>query len=146
MYEGKNAPRRQVREHNLWYRSTSIFVIDEKHRFCVNKRSFRKDYCPGWIDLAFGGLVGAEEMKNIDAAALREAQEEMGLPNIQNLRLPGGAQDLSPKFAFKHIYEDKSTSAWCYIYYVPWHSIFNTTSPIKPQESEIDLVLWLTPE
>ena len=38
-----------------------------------------KDYCPGWLDTAFGGIVSAEEMLDIDLAAKREAEEEMGI-------------------------------------------------------------------
>ena len=72
-FTGQVVTRQEMRQHNLLHRSTSIFVYDEDYRFCINKRSRRKDYCPGWLDLAFGGIVGVEEMKDIDKAALREA-------------------------------------------------------------------------
>jgi len=45
-------------------------VINSKKEFIVQKRSMLKDYCPGYLDLAAGGVVGAEE--NEDENALRE--------------------------------------------------------------------------
>ena len=68
-----------MRRFGKWHRSTSIFVINEHLQFCLNKRSSAKDYCPGWLDTAFGGIVSASEMDDVDGAALREAEEEMGI-------------------------------------------------------------------
>ena len=138
-----------MRQGNLWHRSTTIFVIDEKHRFCVSKRSKEKDYCPGWLDLAFGGLVNAEEMDNMDLSALREAEEEMGIDGLNKLKIPGGQrhQTLMPKFVFKDKFVDSHINGWSYVYYIPWHSSMPSNGiSIKPQQSEIDLVMWLTPE
>ena len=138
-----------MREHNLWHRSTTIFVIDEHQRFCINKRSHSKDYCPGWLDTGFGGVVGAQEMDDVDSAALREAEEEMGIKGLNKIKLPSGAagQTLAPKFVFKHKFEDAGSRAWVYCYYIAWHTALKDLgTPIKPQESEIDLVLWQTPE
>ena len=39
----------------------------------------KKDYCPGFFDLATGGVVGAGE--DDDLSAVREVQEELGVPN-----------------------------------------------------------------
>ena len=79
---GEIVTRAEMRKHNLWHRSTSIFVINEFQQFLLNKRSMNKDYCPGWLDTAFGGIISAHEMKNPDLAALREAEEEMGVPGL----------------------------------------------------------------
>ena len=82
-----------------------------------------KDYCPGWLDTAFGGIVSADEMNFVDLAAKREAEEEMGIPNIDKIKLPGGTrQTLEPKFVFKHKFEDDNSRAWVYTYYIPWHT------------------------
>jgi 8-oxo-dGTP pyrophosphatase MutT (NUDIX family) len=78
-----------MRRFNMWHRSTSIFVIDEHHKFCINKRSKNKDYFPGYLDLAFGGIVSASEIDNVDLAALREAEEEMGIKDLETLKVPG---------------------------------------------------------
>ena len=68
------------REENLWHRSTSIFVINQTKKFIVQKRSLQKDYCPGFIDLAAGGVIGADDMDE-DLSAAREVEEELGIPN-----------------------------------------------------------------
>jgi 8-oxo-dGTP pyrophosphatase MutT (NUDIX family) len=44
----------------------------------VQKRSMQKDYCPGYIDLAAGGVVGMEDT-DVDESAKREVQEELGV-------------------------------------------------------------------
>ena len=121
-----------MREHNLWHRSTSIFIIDEFQRICVNKRSKKKDYYPSYLDPAFGGVVGAEEMDTVDLAALREAQEEMGITNLSQLKVPGGHQSLAPKFVFKHKFQNEVSNAWVYTYYIPWHTALKNSVPIKP--------------
>ena len=39
----------------------------------------QKDYCPGFIDLAAGGVVGMAE-PDVDMSAAREVEEELGIP------------------------------------------------------------------
>ena len=39
----------------------------------------KKDYCPGFIDLAAGGVIGAGEDEDI--SAIREVEEELGITN-----------------------------------------------------------------
>lgn len=63
----------------MWHRSTSIFVINQSKKFIVQKRSLNKDYCPGYIDLAAGGVIGAEDIDE-DLSAAREVEEELGIP------------------------------------------------------------------
>ena len=48
-----------------------------------------KDYYPGWLDLSFGGVITSDEMKNPDLSARREASEELGIPDIHKIKLPG---------------------------------------------------------
>jgi hypothetical protein len=40
-------------------------------KFIVQKRSMQKDYCPGYIDLAAGGVVSYSDIE-IDKSAARE--------------------------------------------------------------------------
>ncbi len=63
----------------------------------------QKDYCPGYIDLASGGVVGINEDE--DTSARRELTEELGIE----------APD--PKFLFKFRYEDEVSKVWAYVYY-----------------------------
>ena len=124
-----------MRELRLWYRCTAIFVVREEPggnatQFLISKRSQQKDICPGWLDLGFGGIVTADEIFDVDGSAKREAEEEMGLPDLGRVRVPRGLlgskgllssfSTLVPKFAFKHRYEDDNTNGWVYAYYMPW--------------------------
>ena len=95
---GQVTTRKQMRELNLWHRVAALLVVDEKNNICINKRSMQKDYCPGWLDLTFGGIVSADEIKNPDLAALREAEEELGIPNISQIRIPP-TPHLNPKIS-----------------------------------------------
>ena len=65
-----SAKRKEVRQKNLWHRASYIFVYEKKdgHTFIlVQKRSLKKDYCPGYYDLANGGVVGADELDELNA-------------------------------------------------------------------------------
>ena len=42
------------------------------------------------MDTAFGGVVAADEMNDVDKSALREAEEEMGIKNLSKMKLPNG--------------------------------------------------------
>ncbi len=82
-----------------------------------------KDYCPGQIDLAAGGVVGMNEDE--DQSAARELYEELGI------------EEPNPKYLFKFPYQDDHASAWSYVYYQIHYG------KVKPQESEIDaLFFW----
>lgn len=76
------ATRKEMRENNLWHRASYIFIVtDEAHgqKLLVQKRTMKKDYCPGYFDLATGGVVG--EGEDDDLSALREIEEEIGIKN-----------------------------------------------------------------
>lgn len=75
-----------------------------------------KDYCPGFIDLAAGGVVGMEDT-DVDENAAREVEEELGIPYSSHTK---------PCYLFKFPYSDSSTSAWQYVYYMLWNG------PVKP--------------
>lgn len=78
-----SAKRKEVRAKNLWHRASYIFVYqkkDGKTSFLVQKRSLRKDYCPGYYDLANGGVVAADDTDETNAE--RELAEELGISNV----------------------------------------------------------------
>ena len=70
-------PRHRVRGENLPHRATFIFVFDRAGRVLVQRRTALKDVCPGFHDLAAGGVVAAGE--SYEACAEREAAEELGI-------------------------------------------------------------------
>jgi 8-oxo-dGTP pyrophosphatase MutT (NUDIX family) len=78
-------------------------VINYRQQFVIQKRSKNKDYCPGYLDLAAGGVVGAHEEE--DDNAIRELQEELNI------------EEPDPSFVFKFPYEDDNVRAWNYVYY-----------------------------
>lgn len=63
----------------------------------------QKDYCPGYIDLASGGVVGMNEDE--DTNAKRELTEELGI------------EEPNPEFLFKFKYEDDFSKVWSYVYF-----------------------------
>jgi 8-oxo-dGTP pyrophosphatase MutT (NUDIX family) len=90
----------------------------------------QKDYCPGYIDLAAGGIVNYDD-EDVDTNAKREVEEELGIIS----------QD-KPRYLFKFPYQDQSTSSggWCYVYWFPWLG----GGSLKPQESEVDALFYWT--
>ena len=70
-------PRHRVRSENLPHRATFIFVFDRQGRVLVQRRTAIKDVCPGFLDLAAGGVVAAGE--SYETCAEREAAEELGI-------------------------------------------------------------------
>ena len=115
---GEVVVRKEMRRRGLWHRATSILVKNDEGKFCFNKRSLAKDYCPGFLDSSFGGIVASDEIDNIDLAAKREAEEEMGLPDLKKIKLNGKA--IVPQFRFKLKFNDGRTKCFLYIYDMPW--------------------------
>lgn len=71
------ATRKEMREQNLWHRSSFVFVQNQKGEFVVTVRSMAKEYYPGGLDLAAGGVMGPDETNELNAA--RELEEELGI-------------------------------------------------------------------
>ncbi|GAX25424.1 putative hydrolase of the HAD superfamily [Fistulifera solaris] len=103
------ARRQDMRKQNLWHRATYILV---KHRptdleyhdedfVLVQKRSMRKDYCPGKLDPTPGGVVGHNESYRENAE--REIHEEMGISINEN-------NSLDRLFTFA--YHDDRVKVW----------------------------------
>ena len=64
------APRFEMRRDSLWHRASFVFVItDKKHgeKLLVQKRTMKKDQCPGYFALAHGGVVGEGEESDVNA-------------------------------------------------------------------------------
>ena len=64
-----------------------------------------KDYCPGYFDLAAGGMVcaGEDEDKNAE----REVHEELGIPE----------DEIDLNFLFKFKYDSDHSKTWIYSYF-----------------------------
>ena len=71
------ATRKEMREQNLWHRSSFVFVQNQKNEFVVSTRTMAKEYYPGGLDLACGGVMAPDETNELNAA--RELEEELGI-------------------------------------------------------------------
>ena len=70
-----------MRKNRLWFRCSYVYVLTAGDaRLLVQKRTMKKDYCPGFFTLATGGLVG--ECEQDDESAYREVKEEIGLTDF----------------------------------------------------------------
>ncbi|TJZ43514.1 NUDIX domain-containing protein [Streptomyces piniterrae] len=121
------APRAESYARRLRTRCAFILVRDAEDRIFVHRRTPRKLVFPAHYDMFVGGVVGAGE--SYDEAALREAEEELGVTGLAR-----------PEPLFKFLYETPEHTWWSAVYEVRW------TRPVAPQESEIDWHAFLTEE
>jgi len=137
--------RKDVRLNNRWHRATYIIIRhgcseedmtregDDTLHILVQKRSLLKDYCPGKLDPAPGGVVSFGE--DCDENAKREIQEEMGI----DVSSPGSPHTLRKLFTFP--YEDDRVRCWGYLYVVQYSG---ELGDIQCQEEEVDEVLRMS--
>ncbi|MET9495952.1 NUDIX domain-containing protein [Streptomyces sp. NPDC006552] len=121
------APRGEAYARGLRHRAAFILVRDPAGRIFVHRRTPTKLVFPGRYDMFVGGVVGAGE--SYDAAALREAEEELGVSGLP-----------APAPLFKFLYEDPhgGGSWWSYV------SEVTCDLPVRPQAEEIDWHAFLT--
>ena len=73
------APRKEATLQKLWHRASYVFVYNrELKTFAVQLRSKLKRYCPGYFDLANGGVMSADDGTDL-VNAQREVAEELGI-------------------------------------------------------------------
>ena len=116
-----------VRKNKLWHRVSFIFIITKQRELLVQVRSQRKDYCPGYFDLASaGGVVDSGEEDDIGAK--RELEEELGLTDIE----------LSPSQTFKYEPADGSDNFFQNVYFVKDFDADNI--PLTFKDSEVERI------
>ena len=86
----------------------------------------KKDYCPGYFDIANGGVMGAEETDEENAQ--RELEEEVGITGVE-LKVIENIK-----------YEDDGNRVWGNIFAVQ-HDC--KVEDMKLQEEEVDAILLL---
>jgi len=120
--------RHEMRLHKIWHRATYVLVSLEDPKdplpssastgsgvsleglsrddpyVLVQRRSVRKDYCPGKLDPLPGGVVGYGETYYHNAT--RELSEEMGI----DVTSPGSPHTLIRLFTFP--YQDDNVKVW----------------------------------
>jgi isopentenyl-diphosphate delta-isomerase type 1 len=69
--------RKAVHDNHQIHRGIHIFVVNSSGGILVQKRSTKKDYYPGFLDISVGAQVQSGE--SYEAAAHRELVEELGI-------------------------------------------------------------------
>ncbi|WP_149180573.1 NUDIX domain-containing protein [Streptomyces sp. TRM49041] len=114
-------PRGEVYARGLRHRCVFVLVRDADDRIFVHRRTAAKLVFPSLYDMFVGGVVGAGE--TYDAAALREAEEELGVRGLPR-----------PVPVLKFLYDDGPGgrgSWWSRVYEV------RCTLPVAPQREEV---------
>ncbi|MEW2614056.1 NUDIX domain-containing protein [Streptomyces sp. NPDC047880] len=113
------APRGEVYARGLRHRCVFIQARDAEGRIFVHRRTATKLVFPSLHDMFVGGVVGAGE--SYDEAALREAEEELGVTGLPR-----------PRHLFTFLYDDGSGRTW-------WSAVYEVRCelPVRPQAEEV---------
>lgn len=120
------ATRAQMRAQCLRHRATYIVVHDGMGKILVQRRTEIKDFMPGKLDATAGGVVQSGE--DMLESARREAEEELGIAAVPFAE--------HGKFYF----EDQHCRVWGGLFSCVSHG------PFAMQESEVDEIIWMTPD
>ncbi|MDX3087958.1 NUDIX domain-containing protein [Streptomyces jietaisiensis] len=123
------APRGEAYARGLRHRCVFVLARDAEDRVFVHRRTPTKLVFPSLHDMFVGGVVGAGE--SYDEAALREAEEELGVSGLPR-----------PEPLFRFLYEAPETglSWWSAVYEV------RCVLPVRPQVEEVAWHGFLTEE
>ncbi|MCX4583252.1 NUDIX hydrolase [Streptomyces sp. NBC_01481] len=112
------APRGEAYARGMRHRAVFVLARDAQDRIFVHRRTATKLVFPSLYDMFVGGVVGAGE--SYDAAALREAEEELGVSGLP-----------APVPLFKFLYERGDQTWWSAVYEV------RCELPVNPQPEEV---------
>jgi 8-oxo-dGTP pyrophosphatase MutT (NUDIX family) len=119
------APRGEATSRGLRHRCVFIEARNAEGRLFVHRRTATKLVFPSHYDMFVGGVVGAGE--SYDEAALREAEEELGVSGLPR-----------PEPLFKFLYTGGKHTWWSYVYQV------RCELPVNPQVEEVAWHTFLT--
>lgn len=113
------APRGEAYARGLRHRCVFVLARDADGRVFVHRRTPTKLVFPSLYDMFVGGVVAAGE--TYDAAALREAEEELGVRGLPQ-----------PEPLFTFLYDDGAGRSW-------WSSVYQVRCdlPVSPQVEEV---------
>jgi isopentenyldiphosphate isomerase len=120
--------RAELREQNLTHRASFVFVHNSSGQLFVQQRVSWKETYPSHHDPAPGGVVGADETYEENAA--RELQEEMGIP--------AATAACAPEALFDFFYGDATTRVWGRAFRCVYDG------PLELQASEVASGQWLS--
>lgn len=112
-------PRGEVYARGMRHRCVFVLARDADDRIFVHRRTPAKLVFPSLYDMFVGGVVGAGEA--YDDAALREAEEELGVSGLPR-----------PRFLFKFLYDNGPGGSW-------WSAVYEVRCelPVRPQVEEV---------
>jgi 8-oxo-dGTP pyrophosphatase MutT (NUDIX family) len=113
------SPRGEAYARGLRHRCVFIQARDAEGRIFVHRRTPTKLVFPSLYDMFVGGVVGAGE--SYDDAALREAEEELGVRGLPR-----------PRRLFTFLYDDGARRSW-------WSAVYEVRCdlPVHPQAEEV---------
>ncbi|GGW57967.1 NUDIX hydrolase [Streptomyces caelestis] len=113
------SPRGEAYARGLRHRCVFIQARDAEGRIFVHRRTPTKLVFPSLYDMFVGGVVGAGEA--YDTAALREAEEELGVTGLP-----------LPRYLFKFLYDNGAGRTW-------WSAVYEVRCdlPVQPQAEEV---------
>ncbi|MEU0246260.1 NUDIX domain-containing protein [Streptomyces sp. NPDC006235] len=113
------SPRGEAYARGLRHRCVFIQARDAEGRIFVHRRTPTKLVFPSLYDMFVGGVVGAGEA--YDTAALREAEEELGVTGLPH-----------PRYLFKFLYDNGAGQTW-------WSAVYEVRCdlPVQPQAEEV---------
>ncbi|WP_320773910.1 NUDIX hydrolase [Streptomyces sp. CRN 30] len=122
------APRGRVYAEGLRHRCVFVRARDAEGRVFVHRRTAEKLVFPSLYDMFVGGVVGAGE--SYDDAALREAEEELGVSGLPR-----------PRHLFTFLYDGGGGRTW-------WSAVYEVRCelPVRPQVEEVAWHAFLTEE
>ncbi|MEU5916509.1 NUDIX domain-containing protein [Streptomyces sp. NPDC047141] len=121
------APRGEVYARGLIHRCVFVRVRDAEGRVFVHRRTPTKLVFPSRYDMFVGGVVGAGE--TYDEAALREAEEELGVSGLPR-----------PEPVLRFLYDSGGVAGkW-------WSTVYEVRCglPVRPQPEEVAWHAFLT--
>ena len=136
------ATRREVHACGLLHRAVHVLVFDAAGRVFLQKRSMKKDLCPGLWDSSCSGHLDAGE--DYDAAAARELAEEIGVrvaPSARPLRQgsPPAGQAMSLARWWRIDACEETAQEFCWVYRL------RHDGPLILDPEEIERGEWLAP-
>ncbi|PNW26591.1 NUDIX hydrolase [Formosa algae] len=124
----KTALKSEIHTKGLYHNTAHIWLFTTKGEILLAQRSYKKAICPGMWDVSVAGHVDAGE--TIEAAALRETQEELSLELQESDLIKIGVFECFQSYdsgiqdnEFHHTYIAKLTQS---------------IETLKPQEEEVE--------
>ena len=113
------ARRADAYAQGLRHRCAFVLVRDAEDRVFVHRRTGRKLVFPSMYDMFVGGVLGTGE--SYDEAALREAEEELGVSGLPR-----------PERLFAFLFEQPELGRW-------WATVYQVRCdpPVRPQAEEV---------